>query len=256
MQRRIFIPALSLVLLTILLLALVLPLASAPYPEIDTRATRTPSSSSQSARPTQSGAAQLTAQAVSTQVILTAQAASTQVMQTATAVAATLNAVATNGALVISKDDTSATVSYSFPEATVSAAVSAAFAAAGYPNASVDLVPGGMVITIPNMSYGAWTGTMVATFAIGVENGSLTVSLVSVTIAGHSVPSSAFDVLTESLTDVLNSIITASSSATVVSYTIDSIVFTDTQMTVTVTLDYTGDLPSVTPAFTPRPRGR
>ena len=234
-------------LLMILMLALMLPLASAQSGGTRltrTPSSRTPSSSSQLQLPTQSGAAQLTA-----------QAASTQVMQTATVVAATLNAVATHGSVLISKDDTSATVSYSFPEATVSAACSAAFAAAGYPNASVDLVSGGIVVTLPNMTYGQWTGTLVATFALGVDNGSISASLVSVTIAGQSVPTSAFDALTQSLVSALNGIISATSGFTV-TYTIDAIVITDTQMTVTVTLSYTGDLPSVTPAFTPRPRGR
>lgn len=242
MERKFLITSLSLTLLMVLLMAMVLPLVSVAAQGGGTRATRTVSSAS-GQRPTQPSGAQ-----------------ATQLMQTATYMQATLNAVATNSALDLNRDDDGATVSYTFPEAAVSAAINAAFTAAGYPNSSADLVAGGIVVTIPNMNYGQFTGTLVAAFAIGVNNGEITVTITSVTVAGHSVPTSAFEALAQALAGALNSIIAATSGMTV-SYTVDAIVFTDTQMTVSVTLSYTGDLPQpdVTPVFTPatpRPHSR
>ncbi len=215
------------------------------------------------ARPTRTSVdTQATLQAASTQVAQTGagaqatlQAAATQVMPTAAAAQATLSAIASNSSVVISQSSDSATISYSFPEATISAVISAAYEVVGYPGTSADLIPGGIVVTIPNITYGQWTGTLVATYTVGVTDGSLTVSLISVTVAGHNAPTSAFASLTDALSAGLNNVIAASSDATAIGYTIDALVITDTQMTVTVTFSYSdsGDLPDVTPAFTPPP---
>jgi len=241
MQRKISLAGLSLMLLTLTLLAVMLPSASAQ----------------RGGRPTPSGNVQPTIQAVSTQLSqnsagaqATLQAASTQLIQAADNVQATLSAVVQGTTIIISQDNQSATISYTFPEATINAVVNASLAAAGYPNATADLIAGGIVITVPNITYGQWTGTLVATYAVSAQNGGLVVTVTSITIAGHSIPTSAFDTLTQSLTDALNSIIEATSE-TAISYSLDALVITDTQMTVTMTFTYTGELPQpdMTPTF-------
>lgn len=171
----------------------------------------------------------------------------------------TLAALSEFGSVVYNTSDQSVTVSVTLTEAILNTAFTQAMAAAGYPGSTIDLVNGGAVITIPNVTLSAqFKGTLVMTVSLTTVDGGVEMALVSATINGVNVPVALVEDLMDTLEATLESALTdvvagyVGMSSVTVAYSIDTLLITDSAITATVTLYWET---SVT-ATMERPSGR
>lgn len=155
----------------------------------------------------------------------------------------TLAALSEFGSVAYDSANQSVTVNVTLTEAMMNTAFTEAMAAVGYPGATLDLVNGGAVITIPNVTLSAqFTGTLVVTVALSVVDGGVEMGLVSASINGVNVPVALVEDLIATLETTLETALTdvvagyVGMGSVTVGYSIDGLWISDTAITATVTL--------------------
>lgn len=155
----------------------------------------------------------------------------------------TLAALSEFGSVAYDSANQSVTVNVTLTEAMINTAFTEAMAAVGYPGATIDLVNGGAVITIPNVTLSAqFSGTLVVTVALTVVDGGVEMGLVSASINGVNVPVALVEDLIATLETTLETALTdvvagyVGMSSVTVGYSIDGLWISDTAITATVTL--------------------
>ncbi len=189
---------------------------------------------------------------------VTLDAALTAAAGSSAGIQATLAALSTQASGSISAGAGSVTVTYTVSEAQVNAAINTVLAAGGYPGATANLIPGGVIVTIPNFTYEGFTGTLSVTLAVSASANHVSVSIVSVSLNGRAIPVSAVDSVVNMIESALQGAVGASLGTLAVSYSIDALVITETEMTATVTVLYAvGAQPTMIPTLpAPRPPRR
>ena len=185
----------------------------------------------------------------SSSIQATFNAVATQISGLGGNLEATLQAFEMPVPVVLEGDTASFTSSITLSESQINTLLTSVLAASGYGGASVDLIPGGAVTTIPNITLNSQiSGTLVFTVNIAVVDGVISLTIISASINGVTIPTSLLDDIVETvegtLVSTIESALAAASSAQSLTYTVDSIVITDTDFTTVVTVGVSG-IPTV-----------